>query len=370
MKSRNLLLLATCALLPLVCGSVIQAAGAAQMLRYSPGAPQLNYLRIQPVAEIPEPASEPLNGRITYDENRTSRVSSPVAGRVVKIDAQPGDQIKAGQALLWLDSPDLGSALADQRKADADLHLKNLAYQRAKTLFDGEVLAKKDLESADADLRQSQAEASRARARMHNLTAGNVTGQDGRFALRAPVAGVVAERQANPGTEVRPDNPVPLYVITDPSHLWASIDLPERDLGKVHVRQAVSVEVDAYPGKRFSGKVASIGTALDPVSRRVQVRCTLDNPEGALKPEMYARITPLAENGHNALQVPNTALITEGLYSFVFVETAPGALEKRRVALAGQGREQSVVSAGLKAGERVVTTGALLLNSELAGSGK
>ncbi|MDP1704602.1 MAG: efflux RND transporter periplasmic adaptor subunit, partial [Sulfurimicrobium sp.] len=216
MKARYLLLLASCAILPLSHGGEALAAGGAavQVLRYSPGAPQLNYLRIQPVAEIPEPASEPLNGRIAYDENRTSRVSSPIAGRVVKLVAQPGDHVKAGQPLLWLDSPDLGSALADQRKADVDLHLKNLAYQRAKTLFEGEVLAKKDFESADADLKQSQAEASRAHARMKNLTSGSTAGLDGRFALRAPITGIVAERQANPGAEIRPDNPAPLYVIT------------------------------------------------------------------------------------------------------------------------------------------------------------
>lgn len=340
----------------------------ATVLRFATGAPQLNYLRIQPVAEVPEPATDPLNGRIAYDENRTSRVSSPVAGRVVKLEAQPGDMVKAGQPLLWLDSPDLGSAVADLRKAEADQHQKRLAFQRARSLFEGEVLARKDLESAEADLKQSGAEAERARARVKNLAPGGSVGDGNRYALKAPLAGVVAERQVNPGAEVRPDNPNPLFVITDPAHLWSVIDLPERDLGKVHVGQPVSIEVDAYPGRRFRGKVTSIGAILDPATRRVQVRCALDNPEQLLKPEMYARVTPLSEPARMALQVPNTALITEGLYSFVFVETSPGVLEKRRVTPAAQGRDVSVLREGLKAGEKVVTTGALLLNSELTGS--
>lgn len=345
------------------------SAKAAPQLRFSPGAPQLNYLRIQAVDAAPEAATEPLNGRIVYDEGRTSRVASPIAGRVVKLDVQPGDKVKAGQTLALLDAPEMGSAVADLRKAEADRHLKQLAFQRARTLFDGEVLARKELESAQADLQQADAEADRARARMKNLGPGGTLATDGRFALRAPIAGVVAERQANPGAEVRPDNATPLFVITDPANLWASIDLPERDLGRVHVGQAISLEVDAYPGQKFSGRVASIGVALDPVTRRVAVRCTLGNPQGLLKPEMYARISVLADGGRSALQVPNSAVVTEGLYSYVFVENAPGVLEKRRVGLAAQGREQSVVSTGLKAGERVVTSGALLLNAEMA-SGK
>lgn len=355
----------------LMCCQLVWGADArpatAQVLRFAPGAPQLNYLRIQAVAEVPEPATDPLNGRIAYDENRTSRVSSPVAGRVVKLEAQPGDSVKAGQALLWLDAPDLGSAVADLRKAEADLHLKQLAFQRARSLFEGEVLARKELEASEADMKQSRAEADRARARLKNLAPGGNLSGDNRYALRAPFAGIVAERQVNPGVEVRPDNPNPLFVITDPAHLWAVIDLPERDLAKVRAGQPISLEVDAYPGRRFSGRVASIGAILDPATRRVQVRCTLDNPDRLLKPEMYARVTPLSGAARMALQVPNTALITEGLYSFVFVETSAGVLEKRRVTLAAQGRDSAVASAGLKAGERVVTTGALLLNSELAG---
>ncbi|MBZ0105972.1 MAG: efflux RND transporter periplasmic adaptor subunit [Sulfuricella denitrificans] len=350
--------------------TMASAGNNGQRLRFPAGAPQLNYLRIQTVSTAPEPATEPLNGRIVYNEDRTSRISSPISGRIVKLDARPGDRVKAGQILALLDAPDLGGAIADMRKAEADQHLKQLALQRAKTLFEGEVLARKELESAEADWKQASAEGDRARSRLKNLAPGGTLSTDGRFALRTPMAGVIADRQVNPGAEVRPDNPAPLFVITDPSSLWASIDLPERDLGKVHVRQSIRVEVDAYPGKYFSGRITSIGATLDPATRRVSVRCSLDDQQGLLKPEMYARITPLAERGRSILQVPNAAVISEGLYNFVFVENAPGVLEKRRISLAVQGRDQSVVSAGLKAGERVVTTGALLLNSEFKSGGK
>lgn len=341
-------------------------AGSLRELRYPPTAPQLNFLKIQQVESLPEPLLDPLNGRITYDENHTARVSTPITGRVVAIRAQPGDTVAAGQPLLEVDSPDYAQALADVNKTSADLRQKQTAYRRARELVDAEVIARKDYEAAQADLAQAEAEHNRAIARFNNLTQGKGT-RDQRFVLRAPISGIVSERKVNPGSEVRPDAQDPLFVITDPIHLWVIIDLPERLLGAVRTGQGVVVEVDAYPNERFAAKVASIGEVLDPATRRVQVRCVLDNPKRLLKPEMYARVTPLADGDTKLPRVPNSALITEGLYNFIFVEKEPGVFEKRRVTLGLQGRTESYVKQGLKEGERIVTVGPLLLNSELAG---
>lgn len=339
------------------------------VLRFAPDAPQLAYLRIQPVAEVAEPASPALPARIAYDEDHTARIGSPLAGRVVRIAVQPGSRVKAGDALVWLDSPDYGGAVSDAAKAEADLHQKEAAYARAKLLFDGQVLARKDLEMAEADLAQSRAEARRASLRLSNFSHGTkdafTAGEQ--FALRTPIAGVVAEWQVNPGAEIRPDAPGPLFVVTDPSRLWALIDLPEQYLAKAKVGQRVAIELDAFPGEVFEARVTSIGAALDPASRRVPVRCALPNPDGRLKPEMFARATLIADGARRVLRVPNSALVMTGLHYFVFVETAPGVLEKRQVTLASEDRDFSIVSAGLKAGDRIVTSGALLLNSELSG---
>jgi cobalt-zinc-cadmium efflux system membrane fusion protein len=323
-------------------------------------------LKIEAVTEIVAPTTEPLNGKISFDENFTSRISSPVLGRAVKINAQLGDHVKAGQTLLSIDSPDLGSAIADYRKAHADLELKHKALERSQMLLDGGVIAHKDFESAQADMAQSQAEAERTKARLHNLSIdSNSASGNETFSLKAPMAGIVVDRQINVGNEVRPDAPAPLFIITNPDHLWASIDLPERDLNKVSIGQSLLIQVDAYPNEEFSGKVQSIGTMVDPVSRRIQVRCSVES-KNKLRPEMYARITPLNMHSQKVIRLPNSALITEGLYSYVFVETAKGHIQKRRVTLDVQEREFATVKEGLHAGERVVTKGAILINSELA----
>jgi len=333
------------------------------ILRYAPGAPQLDALKISPAQELPVPLAEPLNGRIAYNENFTARVSSPIAGRIVSIKLQPGDAVKAGDALLALDAPELVQAAADLAKAQADETRKRLAFERAQRLHDGGVLPRKDLESAEADLAQARAETQRSQSRLRNLVpVGRVSNN---YVLHSPITGVVSERKANPGMEVRPDLPDPLYVITDPTRLWVMIDLPERNLSKVAPGHPVAVEVDAWAGERFAGTIEKVGETVDPATRRIQVRCSVPNPARKLKPEMYARVTLLADENQRGLRVPNGALITEGLYSHVFVEKSPGVFEKRRVTLSLQDRDYSYIASGLSPGERVVIGGALLLNSEL-----
>ena len=337
---------------------------ASDTLRFAADAPQLLFLQIQPVAIFPEPLVDALNARISYDDNHTARVFSPLAGRVVKISAESGSQVKAGDPLLVLDSPDFAVAEADSAKASADQLRKKESWERARQLYEVKGIARKDVESAEADWHQAEAEAQRARARMKNLNT-TTSAADGQFVLRAPIGGVITERQVSAGSEVRPDAASPLFVITDPHHLWVQVDLPERQLDKIQIGRAVSIEVDAYPETDFMGKVVVIGGALDPVSRRIQVRCEVENPALKLKPEMFARVTPIANSKTGLPRVPNTALVTQGLYSFIFVETSPGVLQRRRVTLGMQGSQYTYISEGLHAGERVVSSGALLLNSEL-----
>jgi len=336
-------------------------------LHFAANAPQLTFLQIKTVEAFPEPLVESLNARIAYDDNHTARVYSPIAGRVTKIAAETAKQVNAGDELLQLDSPDFSQATADSAKADADLLRKKLAYERAQALYETQGMARKDVELAEADLRQAEAESERAKARLKNLYAHSET-RDGHFVLRAPISGVISERQVNAGSEVRPDAPNPLFVIADLQHLWVLVDLPERQLSQIKVGQLISVEVDAYPDETFSGRVAIISETLDPVTRRVQVRCEVDNKHRKLKPEMFARVTPVADADSTLPRVPNSALFTQGLYSFLFVELSPGVLQRRRVSLDFQGRDYTYVREGLRPGEKVVTTGALLLNSELAES--
>lgn len=335
-------------------------------VKFAPNAPQLSSLKVASVTEVPLPASDAINGRIAYDENVTTRITSPVAGRVIALHAEIGDTVPRGAVLAEIDSPDLASAEADWRKAQADEVRKKLAFERAKTLFDGEVFARKDYEAAEADYQQAKAETKRAGLRMRNLHADGR--EDGKFGLKTLIGGIVADKQINPGLEVRPDLPNPLFIVTDLARLWVLVDVPERSAADIHPGQVVTLETDAYPDQRFAATVDRVGLVLDPGTRRIQVRCSVMNSDRKLKPEMFARVSFVAgDGGKKAIPLPNTSLFAEGIYSYVFVEKQPGTFEKRRVNVMVKGHDRSFVSAGLASGERVVTEGAFLLNAEAAG---
>jgi cobalt-zinc-cadmium efflux system membrane fusion protein len=342
------------------------ARASGDTLIFKPDAPQLAFLQVKPVEVRPMPLTEALNARLAYDDNHTARVYSPIAGRVLRIRAEMGKWVRAGAPLLVLDSPDFSAAIADAAKAAADLAHKRQVYRRATQLLEVQGIARKDMESAQSDMLQAQAEAQRAQARLRSLNS-HAAGGKGEFVLRAPISGLVSERLVSAGSEVRPDATTPLFVITDPKRLWLQIDLPERDIGVVKVGQPVSIEVDAYPGETFPGKVTVIGETLDPVTRRFSVRCDITDKGEKLRPEMFARATPVADEKTRLPRVPNTALVAGGLYTYLFVEKSPGVLQRRRVTLGHQGSDYSYVKDGVHDGDRVVTSGALLLNSEFSG---
>lgn len=341
------------------------------VLRFPTAAPQLAQLKVERTEIAPVPMDEPLAARVAYDENATARLFAPIAGRVVEIRANVGDTVKAGDVLAVLDAPELGTAAADLAKAQADAHQKQSALARARSLFEAEVIARRDLETAEAESRQAQAEAERARLRLANLAPGGKADSGSQhYALRTPIAGIVATRQINPGMEIRTDRDEPLFVVTDMNRLSVLVDVPERDLPVVTVGKSASVEVSAYPHRSFEGKIVRVAPTLDPQTRRVQARVAVDNREGLLKPEMYAKVGILADAKQELPRIPTTALLVEGVKNYVFVEREPGVFEKREVSLAVQTRSNAYVWSGVKPGDKVVSVGALLLNAELASNSR
>lgn len=338
---------------------------AANEIAFAAGAPQLSAIKVESANLAPLPISEPLNARLTYDDEVTAKISSPIAGRITKLNVAAGDAVASGSALIAIDAPDLAAAVADTRKAQADELRKRLTVERSDKLFAAEVIPRKDLEVAQADFVQAQAETLRAQLRLKNLSP-NGAASSGSLIIKAPLAGTVVERKANPAMEVQPGMADPLLIVSDLTRLWAVIDLPERYVGQVKEGLIINFTVDAFPGEIFDGRVSRIGQTVNPDTRRVQVRCDVSNAARKLKPEMYAKVTLLAQGDYPAVRLPNSALITDGLYSFIYVETRPQVFEKRKVTLSVQDREFSYVKQGVSKDEKVVTVGALLLQSEQA----
>ncbi len=339
------------------------ASISSDTLHYPAGAPQLAYLRIDAAHSAEAPLFAPVTARLAYDENRTFRAVSPVNGRVTNIYVSPGDHVSQGQALARIDSPDYSTALADDEKAQTDLHAKRSAFERARLLLNAGVMARKDYESAESDYGMAEAEARRSADHLKQL--GTATAGHG-YVLRSRIAGIVAERSISAGQEIHSDDSdsKPLFVVTDPAHLWLNVDVAERDIARIHRGQRLDAHLDAAPDQPFTATINAIGIALDPATRRLPVIATVDNADGRLHPEMYAQAYPVDEKRKPMVVLPNSALYTKGLYSYAWVETAPGTLQRRKVTTVLQLQDRSYISEGINEGERVVTTGAMLLEAD------
>ena len=332
-------------------------------VRLSPDSPKRGYITEAVVELSRRPLMEPVTGKLGYDETRTARISSPISGRVVGKIAALGDKVEVGDVLAELDSPELGQAQSDYANALADVSLAERAYQRVKNLYDQGVTPRKDFEQAQDVLTRARSEADRARLKLANLGVRDDR-RDDRFALHSPIAGIITERNINPGFEVRPDLPNSLFVVSDLSRLWLLMDVFEKDIGLIHVGEQVSLSVPAFPGERFSAGIEYISQVVDETSRTVKVRCVLPNTDGKLLPAMYASVEVQSDPNDQSIVVPLNALFTEGESDWLFIAKGDGHYQKRSVKVGLRLKDKAVIQDGVKPGERLVVDGALLLRTE------
>ena len=306
-----------------------------------------------------------LNGRLIWDEDRTVRVFSPLAGRVITIRARVGDRVKAGQTLAVIGAPELGVAQSEARKAEQDhaLAQKNLA--RVEELHAGGVAPLKDLQSAQADFARTAAE--RARTQQRLKLYGTEEAVDQQYALRSPIAGVVVERNLNPGQEARPDAPPdkPYFVVSDPARLWFLLDVAENDIGSVKSRMDVQIGSTSLGEDHVKGRITHVADVVDPQTRTVKVRGVVNNTDKRLKAEMFV-VAELNVPTQGGLLAPSRAIYLRGEQYFAFAEAGNGKFTRKAVRIGPSYDGHQVVLQGLAANDKVVVEGNLLLERILA----
>ena len=330
-------------------------------------------LQVEAVAEHAVGGVVQTVGRLTFDDRRVSHVFSPLNGRVTRLLVDPGQRVKAGQTLALIDSPDLGSALSDARKADAALVAADKEFARQKELYEAHAGARRDLESAEANYHVAVAERDRAQQRASSLYAPNAQGVSQGFQLKSPIAGEVIARSMNPGTEIQGQygggTALELFTIGELDQLWLVADLYEVDLFRVTVGSPLEITVAGYPGNPIRAKVEWISGALDPATRTAKFRCSIPNPRRVLKPEMFAQVAIQVEPAH-ALAVPRSAVTRIGNQTFAYVDLGVTADGTRRFSCRPVQVDEQIsgellpVKAGLKAGETVVTKGSMVLSGQ------
>jgi cobalt-zinc-cadmium efflux system membrane fusion protein len=317
-------------------------------------------LAIAPVAERDVRRDLVLPAVVEADPARLIKVLPPVAGRVLQLKVQLGERVTAGQPLVVIDSPDLGSAYADYDRAKAGMVLarKNLDRQRGLAKIGG--AAERDLQQAENDFAAAEAELRRSEARLKQIGVdADTTAQTRNVTVPAPMAGSIIELDVGPGAYWN-DATASLMTIADLRTIWVTANVPETDTAFVAKGQEVDVAFPAYPDQPMHGEVLFVSDVLDPDTRRTKVRIAFDNPGTRLRPGMFANVTFHAPARHAAV-VPTSALVLKDERNQVYVETAPWTFEARTVDIGFQQGDEVVLSSGIAVGERVVVKGGVLL---------
>ncbi len=313
-----------------------------------------------------------LSGKVAYGEDRYSKISSPLQGRVVEVRAHLGDRVKAGDVLLIVDSPDIAQAYSEYVKEDSDLQYATRAHDLAKDLYENKAMPLKDLKQTENELVKARAEFRRAKERLLSL---RVPADElnkpldkqkitSRFEMKSPLTGIVVERAVTPGQSVGGDPAQVLFTVADLDMLQVLADLYERDLALVKEGQFAKVTVEAYPGVDFPATLAAIGDVVDPATRTIKVRAWVNNDPHKLKPEMFARLHLDVGDATQFIVVPREAVLEADGKQFVYVVEEPNRYVKREVKVSNISTDQVRIIEGLTRGQRIVTKGAVLIKGQ------
>ena len=330
----------------------------------------------------------PATGKILVPENHVAVIGPVNQGRIVRLYAGQGTRVRKGQKLAELESSDIDQAEADYLKALADyenavrssaaeVKLAQESYDRNKLLYEQKVTAGKNLQSAEHDLEVAKAaressvngtKAALTAARRHLLILGlndatidalaKKTDLAATFSLNSPIDGIVVERNATIGASVGTD--ANLFKIIDLSQVWVDANVFEKDLQRVRAGQEVKLKVTAFPESTFSGRVIFVDSVVDPETRTVKVRTEVANPDGRLKPEMFANVQIVTDVNRAAISIPQSAVLNDDGKAIVFVADGNG-YKKRQVQAGIQDNDRVEIVDGLSVGDRVVVKGNYLL---------
>lgn len=345
---------------------------------------EMRALRIEEVQSQRFRAERVSEGRIAYNEDRSTPVFSPYSGRVVRVLARLGDEIRIGEALVEVETTDLSgatndllSALDGSNKAHSTLEQALREERRQNSLFSARAASQRDVEqarvaaaNAAADLRSAEATLAAARDKLRVLGRSQdlirrieATRQvDAIVPVVSPIPGTVVQRRVGPGQWLSSGGSDPIFTIADLSTMWLVAAVREKDAPLIRLDQPVEVTVGALPDRRFDARIASIGAGLDPTTRRLTVRAEVQDPEHLLKPEMFATFHISLGEPKRSVAVPVSAVIHRGSESSVWVALDGNRFILRGVALGIRSGDVVEATEGLNAGERVVTGGALFID--------
>jgi len=349
---------------------------------------QMHQLSIVKVAPYPFRLQKQAIGQIAFNEDASTLVLTPFSGRVTRVIGKLGDDVRRGDPLFEIDSPevvqaqtDLIAAFQGLQKGRSQLALAKRVLDRVTNLFSSSAVSQREVDqaqneyaAAEFDLRTAEGTLTSARNRLRIIIGRDATEVERverervvnpLITVNAEIDGTIIARKVGPGQYVRSDAGEALYAIADLSTMWLKANVPEFDSPLIRVGQEIEVRVAALPGRVFRARISAVGASSDAATRRVMVRSEIPNPDRALKSEMFASFKISIGNGERTLAVPVEAVIWEGDVAIVWVGREPLVFERRKVKVGLEQDGRLLINDGLEAGELVVGRGAIYLQNQL-----
>jgi membrane fusion protein, heavy metal efflux system len=358
--------------------------------RFTPSEAVWASLAVEPAAEQVFRAEHITEGKVAVNEDSSTPIFSPYSGRVVKLLVKPGDVVKRGEELFVIEATDTVQALNDfvaalttLNSAKSKLNLAEINERRQNDLYLGKAVPLKDWQNAQNDLTTAQndmraaettLEATHNRLRILGRTEEQIAAFEKTRQISAdtpiysPIEGTVVQRKVGPGQFISTGASDPVFVVGDLSTVWLTAFVRESEAADVRVGQDMDFKVLALPGRIFKAKIDYVAPAIDPTTRRLTVRATLDNKEDLFKPEMFANVTVYSGGDHLSVGVKKQALIYEADHVRLWVAGDDKTLELREVQTGLINGDYVEVRSNLKPGEKVVVKGSLFIDRAASGT--
>ena len=340
-------------------------SAASQAELFTLPADQMSHIQIYTVAQAPLERVLRLSGAVAYNGFTTTPVITQVGGPVSRIVVMPGEHVNAGQPMLYVTSPDYSLTRSTYIKARDAFQLADRFYKRAQDLYAHQAIAQADLDQAESNRTQAEADLQSSEQAIRVLGIPNpetvlTAPPAAELPLLSPLAGEVVERLCSPG-ELLAAGATQCFTLSDMSTVWVLVNVYQNDIASVHVGEDVTIDNETYPGV-VRGKIQYVAPALDPTTRTLQARIEASNPGERLKRDMYVTAEVHAGTIANAISVPDAAVLRDAdNMPYVYLQTAASQFARRMVTIGESLNGKTQVLTGLQAGDKVVGDGSLFL---------
>lgn len=305
-----------------------------------------------------------LNGEVGFNENNLVKIFPRTGGQIIATRVSLGDKVHKGQVLAIIRSADIAGDYSDLNSTTADVNISKRQLDNTESLYKNGIASEKEYTEAKQNYEKALAAKHKVQSVIDINGGGSIT-KGGEYIIKAPIDGYVVEKKVAEGSFIRPDNTENLFTISDLKNVWVKANVYEADIPKVKEGYEVTVIPIAYQDKQFEGRIDKISQVLDPQSKVMQVRITLDNKDMVLKPDMFAKVIVNNVEGNKATCIPTTALVSQDGKDYVVVYNSRDNMDIVEVTVLKTVGDKTYVSSGLTPGQKLITKDQLFIFNQL-----